>query len=156
MQALEHLLSLKSNSIEACEALNHKINAQTTPFQLPFDISDLTRRPMMDDSGNTCPFRPPGMQVSLSNTMIFKDKMELISNPKREFRRHLVEKQEGEDESLEMSARMNTIYTQRASFKTRPSGGSVRLPTGGHKPISTQRSMPPKFQLLEPVEENKM
>lgn len=36
VQALEPLLSLKSNSVEACEELNRKLKAQTTPFHLPF------------------------------------------------------------------------------------------------------------------------
>jgi len=43
------MLELKQNSIEACEELNLRLKAQTTPFQLPFDIQDLTRGPILEE-----------------------------------------------------------------------------------------------------------
>ena len=42
-QALEPLFTLSSSSLEDCQQLNEQVRAQTTPFELPFDITDLTR-----------------------------------------------------------------------------------------------------------------
>jgi hypothetical protein len=55
--ALEEILELEQNTVEACEKLNLKLKVQTTPFRLPFDIQDLTRGSNLEESKPT--HRPP-------------------------------------------------------------------------------------------------
>ena len=77
-----------------------------------------------------------------SATNEFKTRLAEMADPVREFRRHLIMKQEDEEESdnISMSMRMNEIYSNQTSNMRKPSGVN----------IAHRISDPSKSQFLKP------
>lgn len=114
---------MKSNSVEACDALNKSLNAQTTPFKLPFQISDLTRNPNLYKKGAS-DFKPPYAADPSEATEDFKNLLQTMADPNREFRKHLVNLTVEEKEADERSSARNTLMVSgRKSFVNRKQSG---------------------------------
>lgn len=92
IQALEPILTMKSSLIEACEQLNLDLKSQTTPFKLPFDITDLTRDPNLYKRKKHV-FRPAAsasFEDTESGTKEFVNQIQQMAAPNRLYRKHLV------------------------------------------------------------------
>ena len=100
-----------------------RVQAQTTPFNLPFEITDLTRDPNLYKKSH----EQRGARVDpREETDAFRDGLQGMADPSREFRRHLVEVRQEDIDNLDsasnFSRRMSLLMLNNAKRARKPSG----------------------------------